>query len=248
MNKKGFTIGGNYMYEYMFHADIRNAALPEMEYTYRKDLIKQAGFSFPIGLGSWVIGFNYKVIEREEIIDKYDMEQVAEGEKFKIKLGDYAKKGTGQGYDIGFIYRHPTPYKIQYGVVYKREIDLGDATNIPEEVAVGLYTQHQFGAFGWAFALDFRDTTFKAGSDGDKSYARRVHVGTELGLIPTSDGTYFLYGRLGMNQGYATWGTEVRLVRSLAAGYTVYQEETGEWASQRGDKRWVYYVTLGWGF
>lgn len=248
MNKRGFTIGANYMYEYLFDADIRNPALPEMSYIRRNDLVKQGGFSMPIGMGVWAIGFNYKVIKRQEIIETYDTDMVANGDEFKIDLGKHGVSGSGQGYDIGLIFRHPTPYKIQYGFVYKSGVDLGNATAIPQEIAVGLSTQHRFGALGWAFAMDLRDLTFKAGSAADRSLVRRLHVGTEIGIIPTSDNTYFLYGRGGYNQGYLSYGAELRMLRALALGYTVYQEETGDLETQRGDQREVYYLSFGWGF
>ncbi len=94
-------------------------------------------------------------------------------------------------------------------------------------------------------AVDIRDITMNQGSEGDESWARRIHAGMELGMFPTSDLNYLLTVRGGYNQGYKTLGGEVRLGNSLVAGVTQYSEEVGEFAGDRENKRTAVYISFG---
>ena len=247
IDKKGFTLGGNYTYEAILDIEVRNPSLPEIKLFSRLDFIRQVGFSMPIGLGKWVIGGTYKSIERTEMDLEFDMGQAMNNEDFP-SLTEGGNKGFGTGYDLGFVYRFPSQSRIIMGGVWRKEVVFSDENviRIPEEFALGFSATHKFGVFKWVGAIDFRDLTAKWGSEGDKSYNRRTHYGTELGIFPISDTTSFITLRAGNNQGYHTGGAEVAFFgHSMIIGYTQYTEETGEYAGQKPSVRKVAYLSFG---
>ncbi|MCP4294984.1 MAG: hypothetical protein GY786_05210 [Proteobacteria bacterium] len=77
---------------------------------------------------------------------------------------------------------------------------------------------------------DFRDFTFQAGSEGEMSPNKRIHLGTEFGLFPVSDSQHLITLRMGYNQSYLTYGAEASFTRAMVLGYIEYIEETGEYA------------------
>ncbi len=131
------------------------------------------------------------------------------------------------------------------GGVWRKKITLGNATAIPEEIAFGTSMTHYFALAKWTLAADMRDLTLKAGSEGEKSINRRIHLGTELGFLPVSGNQHFLTLRLGYNQGYPTFGLEFFFTRATVIGYTDYIEETGEYAGQKPSSRRIFYLSLG---
>ncbi|MCP4757092.1 MAG: hypothetical protein GY866_40025, partial [Proteobacteria bacterium] len=144
-----------------------------------------------------------------------------------------------------------TEARIMFGGVWKKEINLGDATKIPEEVSLGMAMTQEFGIFRLVAAVDVRDITTNAGSTGDKSYNRRLHYGAELGIIPLSKNTSWITLRTGWNQGYRAagyqglTGVELSLGRAMVLGLTKYVEETGEYSGHKPSPRTVAYLSFG---
>lgn len=250
MDRKGMTLGANYTYEATLDIEVTNPSLPEIRSFSRLDHIRQAGLSVPIGLGKLVLGVTYKVIERQELDFSYDLNNALANDDFPT-LKDDAVKGSGTGYDIGFLYRTASKSRIQFGGVWRTKIEMQDATDIPEEVALGVAMIQEFGIFRFTGAMDWRDITNKQGSEGDESYARRLHYGLELGIIPLTKNSSLISLRTGANQGYRVsenWGLsgiEIALGHTLILGYTKYVEETGEYAGQKPSPRTVYYLSFG---
>ncbi len=248
-DKKGITVGGNWIYERIYDYEVNNPIVPEIDAFERFDLIRQIGFSYPIGLGQFVLGLAAKTVERTEKTFVYTTSDLIAKKEFPVPDVPDVKDGktaNGRGVDIGILWRVPTRYRISFGAVWKSAVDMGDdVTNIPEESAVGLSTTHAFGLVRWSFALDLRDLSFKQGSEDDKSRNRRIHAGTELSMFPTSDLNYILSLRAGFNQGYLSTGAELRLGNSLVLGYARYNEEIGEHAGDKESERTAMFVSLG---
>ncbi len=244
LNSKGFTLGANYTYEALLDLRVRNPSLPEINGLTRLDHIRQYGASIPFGVGQFVLGVSVKKLERQELIFNYGMGDALENKPFPTLAND-GGKGSGQGYDLGFVYRTDTASKLIIGGVFRQKILLGTATPIPEEVALGFGMLHNFGPVRLVSALDFRDLTFKGGAVGDKSIARRTHLGFELGLIPLNKGDSLINIRTGFAQGNQSTGAEINLFHTIVIGLTKYWEETGEYAGQFPSHRTVAYFSMG---
>lgn len=244
LNEKGFVIGGNYTYEAVLDLKISNQALPQIDAYIKLDHIRQTGFSFPLGLGKWILGVSAKRIERQDLDFSYTMNDALNETDFPT-LADDGNKGLGTGYDVGLLYRAPSEWRLMYGLVYRQEIDLGDAGVEPGEVAFGVASFQDFGPVRWTTALDFRDLTFQRGSEGDTSLNRRTHLGMEFGFVPLNKTTTLFSLRAGYAQGWPSYGAEIALGRALVLGYTKYTEEVGEWAGHDGNERTMLFLSLG---
>jgi len=243
-DKKGLTAGGNYTYEALLDIEIRNATMPEIILKSGLDHVRQVGISIPLGLGKWVLGVTTKKVERQSLDFSYSMTDALDKKAFPT-LASAGLSGRGNGVDIGLLYRAPSDLRLMYGFVYRQKIKLGDAGEIPEEVAFGVASAHNLGIARWVGTVDWRDLTFKNASLGDKSINRRTHVGTELALIPFSENSSLLSLRAGYSQGHSSKGAELSLGKVMVLGYTLYSEETGEYAGQKPNKRTVLYFSMG---
>jgi len=250
MDRKGMTFGANYTYEATLDIEVTNPSLPEIRSFTRLDHIRQAGLSIPVGLGKLVLGFSYKSVERKELDFTYDINNALAEDEFP-NLDENGVKGSGTGYDIGFLYRSASKSRIMFGGVWRKKIGMGNATDVPEEFALGTAMMHELGIFRITAAMDWRDITNQQGSEGDTSLSRRLHYGLEVGILPISNSTSIVSLRTGYNQGYRVTdnyglsGVELALGHNLILGYTRYIEETGEYAGQKPNLRTVYYLSFG---
>lgn len=250
MDKKGFTLGGNYLYEAIVDIEVRNKSAPEIVALERIDLIRQAGFSYPVGLGKLVLGVAYRQVDRQELAFTYDFIDATNERSFPT-LEDDGITGSGSAFDVGFLYRTSTAAHLSWGAVWRNEIKFNEegVTDIPAQLDLGFSLRQEGKVLRWILALDLRDVTLQLGSDetdsGDKSYNRRIHLGTELGVLPIDKTISFFSFRAGYNAGYLTYGAEVALSRVLVIGYTKYIEETGEYAGQKPSPRTVWYLSIG---
>ena len=250
LSKTGLTIGGNYTYEVTLDIEVRNPNAPEIITFARMDHIRQSGISVPIGLGKFILGAVYKTVERTELDFVYGTNEIISNSNFPNLVED-GISGIGSGYDIGFLYRTATPYHLMIGGVYRKEIELEEATNIPEEYALGMSTQLDFSIFRFVAAVDWRDITNQQGTEGDTSLNRRFHYGIELGMLPIDKSACWLTIRTGYNQGHRSEeyqgisGVELNFRRNMVLGATKYVEETGEFAGQKPSPRTVLYLSFG---
>jgi hypothetical protein len=250
MDKKGFTIGGNYLYEAIFDIEVRNKSAPEIVAFERVDLIRQVGFSYPIGLGKLVLGLAYRQVDRQELSFTYDFIDATNEKKFPT-LEDDGITGSGSAFDVGFLYRTSTAAHLSWGAVWRNEVKFNKdgVSDIPSQLDLGVSLRQENPLLRWILALDLRDVTLQLGSDdadaGDKSYYRRIHLGTELGILPIDKTISFFSFRAGYNSGYLTYGAEVALSRVMVIGYTKFIEETGEYAGQKPSPRTALYLSIG---
>ena len=255
IDKRGTTVGANYSSEHIFDLEIRNASSFQTTFFERFDLVRQVGFSYPIGLGKWVVGLTYKNIQRAERSFEYNIFDAMNGTDFpdlEIKLDSISgsgSKGSGSGLDVGFLYRSSSKARLMIGGVWRTKIDLGDATTIPSQFDLGLAMRHDLGLFRWVVALDLRDVTRQMGSGEDAnsktSIYRRLHFGSEIGVFPINKTSSIFNFRVGYNQGHYTYGAEFAFSHYFILGYTKYTEETGEWAGQKPNPRSILYLSFG---
>ena len=250
MDTKGFSLAGNYLYELLVDVEVRNKSAPEIVAYERLDTIKQAGFSYPIGLGKLVLGLAYRQVDRQELSFTYDFIDATNEESFP-DLQEDGPKATGSAFDVGFLYRTSTAAHLMWGGVWRNEIkfETEGITDIPQQLDLGISMRQDGISFRWILAMDIRDVTRQLGSDdpeaGDKSWNRRIHLGTELGILPINKTSSFFSVRAGYTSGYFTYGAEVALSHILIIGYTRYIEETGEYAGQKPSPRTAAYISLG---
>lgn len=251
MDKRGMTIGANYNYEATLDIEVQNPLSPNITYFSRVDDIKQVGISFPVGMGQWIVGASYKLINREDAAFTYGAAEIANGDPFP-NPADYALSGAGGGFDIGFLYRMASRYRIQIGGVYRSAIALRDAEDIPEEIALGIAMTTEFTNFRITAAMDWRDITNQLGSVDDTSINKRLHYGIEIGYLPITKTTSTISLRTGFNQGYLADGNylgfsgiEVAFGKGFVLGYTKYTEEIGEYAGQTPSNRTMLYLSIG---
>ena len=95
-------------------------------------------------------------------------------------------------------------------------------------------------AYSWAdlvLAADWLDVATNTGDDD--SVAKRLQLGAEA-RFPRRVSL-----RLGINQGYGTWGITGDF-RHLRLDYASHSEEIGTAAGERADRRHVFQVSVGW--
>ncbi len=250
MDTRGFSLAGNYLYELLIDVEVRNKSAPEIVAYERLDIIQQAGFSYPIGLGKLVLGLGYRQVERQELAFTYDFIDATNEESFP-DLQEDGPKATASAFDIGFLYRTSTAAHLIWGGVWRNEIKFKTEgiTDIPQQLDLGISMRQDGISFRWILAMDVRDVTRQLGSDdpeaGDKSWNRRIHLGTELGILPINKTGSFFSLRAGYTSGYFTYGAEMALSHILIIGYTRYIEETGEYAGQKPSPRTAGYISIG---
>ncbi|MDT8445951.1 MAG: hypothetical protein RRB13_03510 [bacterium] len=244
LSDKGSTMGFNYTYEAVLDLAVRNPVAPEIDAYAKLDHVRQFGFSVPLGLGKWVLGLSAKRVERQALSFNYGLQDALNETAFPT-LESAGTQGTGIGYDVGLLYRAPSKARLMYGLVWRQKIDLGDAGDVPGELAAGVASFQDLGFMRWTAALDWRDLTYQQGSPGDRSLSRRTHVGMEFGFLPLNKTNSLFSLRTGYNQGYLSTGAEIALGHAMVLGYTKYTEETGEWAGQVGSERTIIYLSLG---
>lgn len=239
---EGWTLSGSALEEAMVSMDVPLNVTDPLTLYQRWDSVRQAGVSIPIGVGRFVVGIGYKTIRRR-LVDNY--EYTIGSASFDGNFPGDASDDSGAGFDIGFLYRAATPWRLTFGLVAQNvgNIDLGDAGKEMQEVSAGVAVSPEWGIFRLTMALDYRDMFFNISSDTE--YARRTHFGAELGIFPIAKTYSVLSVRVGYNQGYITKGAEVNLGHGMIVGLTQYSEETGVSPEERESKRTVYYLSFG---
>lgn len=223
----GVTVAGSYLIENI--ATMTNNSTTIYQ---RDDTVKKVGISIPLGLGSLVLGLAATQIER----------RVAEDATTDTFTG-WRSKQTGNGYDIGIIYRMANAARVTWGIVAQNYggIKFEDADyEEPEHVGFGISMNHEVGIFKIVPAIDIREMTSKT----DRK--NTVHAGIEIGVFPNSTGGSYLTWRAGYNQGYTTQGVELNLFNHyMIIGATQYGEEVGEGTEKVESRRTVIYASLG---
>lgn len=173
-----------------------------------------------------------EVVENENNLDTYITETVA-------------KDGSAFGGDIGIIYNLNAipwlPISIGVSALNIGDLDFGDAGKVPMTFNAGIALKPKIPIFDWTFAIDYVDITNNYEEDSDKG--KRIRAGAEISVLDRSWGGLKIRG--GMYQGYWTAGAELRVLL-FTVMITSYEEEVGAYAGQKGDRRYLLTLGLGW--
>jgi hypothetical protein len=234
----GVMIG--YLGHAVLDAEIRNPAWPEVDTHYLIDHGPLAGVGWQIPSSNIRIGATVKYIQRESLDEIYTATDIAD-DNFEDQFEDDLEKGSELGLDLGLLYTFAFdwPVKAQAGVTVQNlpEMDFGDARDQPTQANIGLALEKTISNYKFLGALDYRDLTHAVGEDDD--IPKHLHMGLEFQLPK------ILSIRVGLNQGYATYGVtfDVWVVKLDLASYA---EEVGAHAGQRNDRRYAGQLTIGW--
>lgn len=224
---QGLSIAGTYMYENIITTTDDQSIIYQ-----RDDVIKKYGFSYPLAMGQFVIGFARSDIDRKEAMDSTT-----------DSITNWGSRETGTGYDIGILFRMPNRARITLGLVAYNYggTEFGSSDNSVEQTyGIGISMDHELGLFRLVPTIDVREI----GSSADKT--NTVHAGLEIGMFPNSTGGNYLSYRIGYNQGYTSTGLEINLFnRYMVIGYANYGEEVGEGTEKVENRRTVYYFSMG---
>jgi len=229
--------------EYNASLQLHNPAYPQVDTYFRNDTGVVMGGAIPLGT-STSIGLTLKQIRRwggyEQDLGAAEMINL----KNISSLGTlFQNKGTGYGADAAFMTTFDAPLKPTFATVLQ---DIGDTsftetggTAPPPRIQQNLSTGLSAGAgnsdFGWTVAVEARHLL-----ESDIQIGNKLHVGAELSLA-------LLDLRVGMNQGYLTYGAGINFYffRLDAASYG---EELGAYPGQIQDNRIQIGLTMNLNF
>ena len=262
------TLGGASGVETQFDLEVRNPVSIEIDFGLRLDRITNLGFGLPVARGRWLFGASIESVERCDIpLTTATIGTVLTNTDLSSSFGscELTNLKKTQTFNFGFQRRLETAsaLKMTWGFTANNvgglKFNLSDNETSPAdqepEFSTGLSWQPDWGAFRWLFALDLRDLTMNHADDTycqtnkeTNCIIKRLHIGTELGIIPIDSGASFLALRAGYNQGYFTHGFELNpfiFARGLNIQYAVYTSETGDEPGDSPDKRRVLQVNFG---
>jgi hypothetical protein len=241
----GFNIAGygvmvGVLAQATLDAEIRNPTWPEadMDYVYDRGLVAGVGGRIPFL--DLRLGATLKYISRSSLNEVYTATDIA-SDDFEDEFDDDMKEGSAVALDLGVIYQLPwiewVDTDVGFTIQHLPEMQFGDAQNQETQANIGVAAKKGFGGFTVVGALDYVDLTHAIGEDRD--IPKRLHMGVELQL------PLILSLRLGLNQGYLTYGFSADLW-ALKLDFAGYTEEAGAYAGQRDDRRYVGQISLGW--
>ena len=262
------TLGGASGVETQFDLEVRNPVSIEIDFGLRVDRITNLGFGLPVARGRWLFGASIESIERCDIpLTTATIGTVLTNTDLSSSFGscELTNLKKAQTFNFGFQRRLETAsaLKMTWGFTANNvgglKFNLSDNETSPAdqepEFSTGLSWQPDWGPFRWLFAFDLRDLTMNHADDTycqtnkeTNCIIKRLHIGTELGIIPIDSGASFFAVRAGYNQGYFTHGFELNpfiFARGLNIQYAVYTSETGDEPGDSPDKRRVIQVNFG---
>ena len=262
------TLGGASGVETQFDLEVRNPVSIEIDFGLRLDRITNLGFGLPVARGRWLFGASIESVERCDIpLTTATIGTVLTNTDLSSSFGscELTNLKKAQTFNFGFQRRLETAsaLKMTWGFTANNvgglKFNLSDNETSPAnqepEFSTGLSWQPDWGEFRWLFAFDLRDLTMNHADDAycqtnkeTNCIIKRLHIGTELGIIPIDSGASFFAVRAGYNQGYFTHGFELNpfiFARGLNIQYAVYTSETGDEPGDSPDKRRVLQVNFG---
>ncbi len=205
------------------------------------------GLSYDALDGKLNLGVSGKFLHKKSVNHYFTPREIVEHEN---NMDNYitktlAKDGSAFGADLGVIYnidKFPlVPISVGASLLNIGDLNFGKAGKIPMTANIGVALKPQLPIFDWTIALDYVDLTNNYKQDKDK--LKRVRAGAEIGLLDRWWGGLKVRG--GIYQGYLTAGAELRLLL-LTAMFTTYEEEVGAYAGQKGDRRYLLTLSIGW--
>ncbi len=205
-----------------------------------------AGASFALPVDGLRVGVGGKWIQRTSFNEALTIIDLA-AEDLGKTLKDNVFTNSDFSVDLGLLYDLNVPVveflnpAVGFSVLDITALDFGDGRKIPTRANLGFSLRPTLPVPYLAdliLAFDIEDIT--GNFEQDDSFWKRVHMGAEAGFL----GRHILL-RLGLNQGYPTFGAELDLW-ALRMGYTYYSEETGAYAGQEQNTRHLVQFALGW--
>lgn len=240
LNIAGYGVMVGVLAQATLDAEIRNPTWPqaEMDYVYDRGLVAGVGGRIPFL--DLRLGATLKYISRSSLNETYTATDIADDD-FEDEFDDDLKDGSSVALDLGLIYRLPwlewAETDVGFTIQHLPEMQFGDALDQETQANIGIAAKKGFGGFDVIAALDYVDLTNTIGEDRD--IPKRLHMGVEVEL------PMILAVRLGLNQGYLTYGLSADLW-VVKLDFASYSEEAGAYAGQRDDRRYVGQLTLGW--
>ncbi len=215
-----------------------NVAYPEVDVDATVTLGGHVGVGWGFIEDALRVGATLKYVRQSHLRQTYDAEDIA-SDDFEDQIRDDLKDGSGFGFDLGAMYTAPVLLEPTVAVVVQNvaDLDMGDAGELAQQINLGMSFRHAFSWITVVGAADWVDVTNEIGLDSDPF--KRLHFGLEGRLAR------ILSGRVGLYQGYPTFGATVdfRLVR---LDYATYAEEIGSSAGTDPDRRHAIQLTFGW--
>jgi hypothetical protein len=206
-----------------------------------------AGFSYPF-TKQLDLGLSIKSLHRESVIKKITAREIVENQD---NMDNYIteelrKKGGAVGIDAGALYKFAPDswWRPSAGVSVMNigDLDFKQAGKVPMTVNAGFALHPNISwSRSWIIGVDYIDLLNSFPQDTDM--IKRIRMGTELQLfdiLPVE-----MSVRLGLYDGYPTYGADIRLLTFLFS-YTMYTAEVGAYAGQSKDTRQLFSFNFGW--
>jgi len=214
--------------------DVRNPANPEVVTDAKVDAAGLIGVAHDFHQKMFQIGVTGKYVRREGVKKTFQAADIVVNfDPFADRTSD-----TDFAFDLGTKVNFPVALRPSVALVLQNigDLNFGTLGVIPQQVGLGVGFHPDFMGLSNTIALDIQDVTKQIESDND--LYKRVHIGAEMRW------PRILSLQAGVNQGYYTAGgsLDFRIVKLAAA---TYAEEVGTAAGQRGDRRYVAQLSLG---
>lgn len=226
------------------YVEERNPSLPEFEF-YSDSMAGMAiAFGYAVGK-NFNLGVTLRPAHRTvfaghmafaDLLDFVDSDD--------LELQDYFDKAEGfqVGMDVGGVWKPTKEWR--FGALIENFGYAGNFSDFdnppspyPQKISLGLNYRWDMKPWVWDFSTDLQDI----GNPHQYDWWRLLHMGSEIGRSYISrDNDIGLM--VGVNEGYFTTGAYVDvLIARVNVSY--YAVELGEYAGQRGDRRWGVSIT-----
>jgi len=205
------------------------------------------GLSYDFVERNLSVGISAKYMYRETVDHYFTTRELIEHEDNLDTYITETLKKTGSAFsgDIGILYKiKGLPYTdidVGASLLNIGDLDFGEAGEIPMTLNTGIAFKPHIPIFDWIFAFDIIDIT--KNYEQDEDWAKRIRAGMEVGVLDRWWGGVRL--RAGIYQTYLTAGAELRLLM-FTAMFTTYEEEVGAYGGQKGDRRYIVTLGIGW--
>ncbi len=219
----------------------RNFQYPDLNINIIEDAGVCTGYAYPFFDGNLLIGAGVKYLFRRSLDEEYTVAEITT-DGFKDRMEDDFQDGNGTLIDLGIIYKIGS-YKIaqqqatiQAGLSVSNLVGgkLGEAEDLDPHVDLGVATHIGENLI---LAFDYVDILYQLGDDNN--FGKRFHFGLEYYL------TEIIIARVGLNQGYPTFGLGIE-TKNIQLDLITYAEEVGTYSGQYDDRR--YLLRMGFGF
>ncbi len=238
--RRGFQVG--VLAQAKFKGEVHQPSYPYVDVNGGVDgagvVAFSRGFDARQGKDRLSVGITGMFVQRNGISRRYTATDIADK---NYDFSNDLKTGSAFGFNLGAIYQFKKwPFKPAVGLAIQNfgDMDFGrDVGKVKQAINFGVSISDFIWKFPTTIAFDYKDVAANLGGDKDKG--KRVYLGAEIDLHK------MFTVRTGLNQGYVSFGAELRIwVIKLA--YARYSEEVGAYAGQKSDERNVFLLSVGW--